>query len=54
MGQLESLAEVCMDTPVRQAAIAAGATHLHVHVRLAGFDARVDEEADLRAALFSI
>ena len=53
VGQGENLAEACGDTPTRQAALAAGATHVHVHIRLAGFEARVDEEADLRAALFS-
>ena len=51
LGETDSLAAICGDTPVRAAAVAAGATHVHLHVRLAGFDARVDEEADLRAAL---
>ncbi len=52
VGQVDSLAEACGPTPVRLAAEAAGATHLHVHVRLASFEARVEEEADLREALF--
>ena len=37
---------------MRLAAESADATHLHVHIRLAGLDVRVEEEADLRAALF--
>lgn len=52
IGQADSLAEAYAATPVRLAAEAAGATHLHVHIRLAGFDARVEEETDLRGALF--
>jgi hypothetical protein len=54
VGQAESLTEACSGTPVRFAAEAAGATHLHVHIRLAGFEARVEEEGDLREALFPL
>jgi hypothetical protein len=44
VGQAETLAEVVTQPRA--------ATHVHIHIRLAGFDARVEEEADLRAALF--
>lgn len=52
IGQADNLTEACAATPLRLAAESAGATHLHVHIRLAGLDVRVEEEADLRAALF--
>jgi hypothetical protein len=44
VGQTENLAE--------ELARPRAATHVHLHIRLAGFDARVEEEADLRAVLF--
>ncbi len=53
LGETENLATVCGDTPERAAAIAAGATHVHLHIRLAGPAARAEEYADLYAALFA-
>lgn len=47
LGQVEDLATEHRAGSARFVATQAGATHLHLHVRLAGVEARVEEEVDL-------
>ena len=47
LGQVEDLAAEHRAGSARFVATQAGATHLHLHVRLAGVEARVEEEVDL-------
>ena len=47
LGQVEDLAAEHRAGSARFVATQAGATHLHSHVRLAGLEARVEEEVDL-------
>ena len=47
LGQVEDLAAEVRSSATRFTATQAGATHVHVHIRLAGWEARIDEEIDL-------
>ena len=47
LGQVEDLAAEVRSSATRFTASQAGATHVHVHIRLAGWEARIDEEIDL-------
>jgi len=47
LGHVDDLAAEHRSGSTRFVATQAGATHLHLHVRLAGLAARVEEEVDL-------